>query len=112
LFLASAGWIFDVYEGQIFNLTRSQLLADVLDSGVSNAEVKRYGDLLLGVFLLGGTLGGVLFGIVADRRGRRNAMILTILMYSVFSGLTYFAQTLWQVAVLRFLVAMGVGGEW
>jgi MFS family permease len=39
-------------------------------------------------------------------------MIVTILMYSVFSGLTYFAQSLWQVAILRFLVATGVGGEW
>lgn len=39
-------------------------------------------------------------------------MILTILTYSLFSGLTYFADTLWQVGVLRFLVAMGVGGEW
>src|SRR5437867_8125728 len=39
-------------------------------------------------------------------------MAITILMYSIFSGLTFFAQTLWQVGALRFLVAMGVGGEW
>jgi MFS family permease len=57
-------------------------------------------------------VGGIYFGWLGDRFGRRPAMVLTILMYSVFSGLTYFADTLWEVGVLRFLVAMGVGGEW
>lgn len=112
LAIASAGWIFDVYEGQIFNITRNQLLADILNVGVNDPAVSRYGDLFLGIFLLGGTAGGLLFGSLADRIGRRPTMILTILMYSIFSGLTYFAQELWHVAVLRFLVAMGVGGEW
>lgn len=112
LIIASAGWIFDVYEGQIFNLTRNNLLADILGQPPGSDEVKKYGDWFLGVFLLGGTFGGLLFGSLADRYGRRSIMIWTILMYSVFSGLTYFASELWHVTVLRFLVAMGVGGEW
>src|SRR5690606_27873295 len=49
---------------------------------------------------------------LGDRYGRRPAMMLSILFYSVFSGLTYFVTDVWQVGVLRFLVAMGVGGEW
>lgn len=110
LIIASAGWIFDVYEGQIFNITRDQMLADIL--GSRGADVKRYGDLFLGIFLLGGTVGGLAAGSLADQYGRRPIMILTILMYSVFSGLTYFATELWHIAILRFLVAMGVGGEW
>ena len=69
-------------------------------------------DRLLAVFLVGGTTGGVLFGSLADRYGRKSMMSVTILCYSIFSGLTYFATSLWQVAVLRFLVALGVGGEW
>lgn len=112
LAIACAGWIFDVYEGQIFNITRDQLLTDVLSAGGVQANVKQYGDMFLGIFLLGGTIGGLVFGSLADRFGRGPAMIATILMYSVFSGLTYFANSLWQVALLRFLVAMGVGGEW
>lgn len=111
LAIASAGWIFDVYEGQIFNITRNQLLADILGKG-AEAGIKQYGDIFLGVFLLGGTAGGLLFGSMADRWGRKPTMAVTILTYSLFSGLTYFADSLWQVAVLRFLVAMGVGGEW
>lgn len=112
LIIASAGWIFDVYEGQIFNLTRNNMLGDILGQEPGSAEVKKYGEWFLGVFLLGGTFGGLLFGSMADRYGRRSIMIVTILMYSLFSGLTYFASELWHVTVLRFLVAMGVGGEW
>jgi MFS family permease len=112
LAVASAGWIFDAYEGQIFNITRDQLLSDILGAAATGAALKRYGDIFLAVFLVGGTAGGLLFGSLADRWGRRPTMAVTILMYSVFSGLTFFATSLWQVGVLRFLVAMGVGGEW
>lgn len=112
LIIASAGWVFDVYEGQIFNITRNQLLAEILNVGPGDPAIKKYGDIFLGIFLLGGTAGGLLFGSLADRWGRKPTMAITILVYSIFAGLTYFAQTLWQVAVLRFLVAVGVGGEW
>ncbi len=110
LAVASAGWVFDVYEGQIFNITRNEMLSDIL--GSEGGDVKKYGDMFLGIFLLGGTVGGLAAGSLADRFGRRPVMIVTILMYSLFSGLTYFATELWHVASLRFLVAMGVGGEW
>ncbi|MBI3882404.1 MAG: MFS transporter [Verrucomicrobia bacterium] len=112
LVIASAGWVFDAFEGQIFNLTRNDLLAELLKVAGSDPQVKQWGDIFLGVFLAGGTFGGLLFGSLADRWGRRPTMAVTILFYSVFSGLTFFATNLWQVAVLRFLVAMGVGGEW
>jgi MFS family permease len=112
LAIASAGWVFDAFEGQLFNITRGHMLPDLLGAAKDSPEVKRWGDRLLAVFLVGGTVGGVLFGSLADRIGRKPTMALTILFYSVFSGLTYFATELWQVAVLRFLVALGVGGEW
>jgi MFS family permease len=110
--IASAGWVFDAFEGQIFNITRSQMLADILHVPPDHPDIRRWGDIFLGVFLVGGTLGGILFGWLGDRWGRRPSMILTILFYSIFSGFTYFADSLWQIGALRFLVAMGVGGEW
>ncbi len=110
--LASAGWVFDVYEGQIFNITGKQLLADVLAVKISDPAIELNKERLFGIFLAGGTAGGLFFGSLADRWGRRPTMIVTILMYSIFSGLTYFANSLWQVTILRFLVATGVGGEW
>jgi MFS family permease len=112
LAIASAGWIFDVYQGQIFNITRNQLLADILKERATDAAIKNYGDVFLAIFLVGGAVGGILFGSLADRWGRRPMIAVTILMYSIFSGATYFAQSLWQVGATRFLVAMGVGGEW
>jgi MFS family permease len=115
LLIASAGWVFDVYEGQIFNTTRGDLLGELIvaDSPAEHAAaVKSLGDAFLGIFLAGGMVGGIFFGALGDRWGRKPALILTILMYSLFSGLTYFATSLWQVGVLRFLVSMGVGGEW
>lgn len=109
LVIASAGWVFDVYEGQIFNITRFDMLKEIVGS---EDAAKQYGDFFLAIFLLGGTVGGLAAGSLADRFGRRPIMVLTILIYSVFSGLTFFATELWHVAVLRFIVAMGVGGEW
>jgi MFS family permease len=112
LALASAGWVFDVYEGQIFSITRATLLADLLAVQQDDPAVTYYADLLQAPFLIGGALGGVLFGLLADRLGRRPVLIATILTYSIFSGLTFLAQSVWQVAILRFLVAVGTGGEW
>jgi MFS family permease len=112
LLIASAGWMFDAFEGQVFNITRGQMLADLMGSESSSGRVRMWGDTFLAIFLLGGTLGGVVFGSIADRYGRKPTLALTILFYSIFSGLTFFATELWHVAVLRFLVALGVGGEW
>ncbi|HZM05567.1 MAG TPA: MFS transporter [Candidatus Saccharimonadales bacterium] len=111
LIIASAGWIFDVYEGQIFNITSHQLLQSVLGTNDPHA-ISFWNDVFLGVFLLGGATGGLLFGMMADYWGRKPTMVATILMYSIFSGLTFFAHSLWHIGVLRFLVAMGTGGEW
>jgi MFS family permease len=110
--IASAGWVFDAFEGQLFNITRNQMLADILHVAPSDPSVRAWGENFLAAFLAGGTLGGILFGWLGDRWGRKPAMVLTILFYSIFSGLTYFADALWQIGALRFLVAMGVGGEW
>lgn len=112
LVIASVGWIFDAFEGQIFTITRGDMLAEVLRAPKDSPAVAQQGDNLFAVFLIGGALGGILFGTLADRWGRRPVLVLTILFYSVFAGATYFVTALWQVALLRFLVATGVGGEW
>ena len=111
LIIASAGWVFDAFEGQLYNLTRGDLLREMLGNADPHRQ-KLWGDLILAVFLVGGTIGGIGFGKLADRYGRKPAMAATILFYAIFSGLTCLATNIWQVAALRFLVALGVGGEW
>jgi MFS family permease len=112
LVVASLGWIFDAFEGQIYNLTRADMLPELLHVNAEDALAKLWGERFLGIFLIGGTFGGLLFSSLADKWGRNPVMALTILFYSVFSGITAFADQIWQVGALRFLVAMGVGGEW
>jgi MFS family permease len=63
-------------------------------------------------FLLGAAAGGLLFGAIGDRVGRARAMGLSILCYSLFSGLGYFVQTPGQFWLLRFLACLGIGGVW
>ena len=110
--IASAGWVFDAFEGQLFNIQRNQMLAEILGVAQDHPDIRLWGDRFLGIFLVGGTIGGIFFGWLGDRWGRKPTMVVTILFYSIFSGLTYFASELWHVGVLRFFVAMGVGGEW
>jgi MFS family permease len=112
LTVASLGWVFDAFEGQLYNITRADMLPDLLKVEANDPLVKVWGERFLGIFLIGGTIGGWVFSSMSDRIGRNPVMALTILFYSVFSGLTAFATEIWHFGVLRFLVAMGVGGEW
>ena len=64
------------------------------------------------LFLIGAACGGLLFGWLGDRIGRVKAMSVSILTYSVFTALGYFAQEPWHLGGFRFLAALGMGGEW
>jgi MFS family permease len=110
LAVASAGWVFDVYEGQLFTIFKTPMLAEL--TGGDQGAIDLQANVGFASFLLGGALGGLFFGVLGDRYGRLRAMSATILVYSVFSALTAFIHSLWEVHALRFLVAMGTGGEW
>lgn len=112
LAIGSLGWIFDVFEGQLYAILKTPAVRGVLPPGAPDALVSDLAGRTLMCFLAGGALGGAVFGVLGDRWGRRRVMILTILLYSIFTALTAAAQTWEQLAALRFLVAMGVGGEW
>ena len=112
LVIASLGWVFDVYQGQLFAIYKTPAMTAVLGPSATAANIDRYSNLAFASFLVGGALGGLFFGMLADRIGRRQSMVWSILIYSFFSGLHYFANSWWQIVALRFLVAVGVGGEW
>jgi len=112
LIIASLGWIFDVFEGQIFVASMRDTIPDLLDVEPEHPDVAKWNDWAFASFAFGGAIGGMIFGIVSDRIGRSKTMIFTILFYSLFTLMQAFVQSPAQLMVLRFFVAMGVGGEW
>src|SRR4029077_17339381 len=71
-----------------------------------------YSSWIQAAFLIGWALGGGFFGRIADRLGRSRALMMTIFTYALFTGVSFFAQTWWQLLIFRFLAALGIGGEW
>lgn len=112
LVIASLGWVFDIFEGQIFVASRNLVMRSLLPEGATDGNVAFYANIAYGSFLLGGALGGIGFGILSDRIGRQRTMIYTILMYSACTCLSALSREWWEMAAFRFLVGMGVGGEW
>ncbi len=116
LVLAAAflGWMFDGVEMGIFPLVARPALQSMMPPSALGQEqfVGVWMGHITALFLVGAAVGGLGFGWLGDRLGRVRAMTLSILTYSVFTGLCYFAQAPWHLGVLRFIAAFGMGGEW
>ena len=113
------GWMMDGYEQAIFPLLASPALKSMVPEAVAtagaaavNGWVGGWMGWITAAFLVGAALGGAAFGWLGDRIGRVRAMSLSILFYSVFSGVCYFAQDPLHLMGARFLAALGMGGEW
>lgn len=107
------GWFFDGLDMHLYTLVAAPFVAELLHvSNTTDPSVGRHASIIQAAFLVGWALGGGFFGRVGDRLGRCRALSLTILTYALFTGLSFFAQTWWQLFVFRFLSALGIGGEW
>ncbi len=115
LFVAALGWLFDTMDQQLFNLARKPAMVALLHTqGMGKAGeklVSNYAGYATAIFLIGWALGGLGFGILGDRIGRAKTMLLTILVYSIFTGLSALSLGFWDFAFYRFLTGLGVGGE-
>jgi MFS family permease len=100
------GWLFDGLDMHLYVLVATPFVAQLL-GGVNQKDpsVGYYSSWIQAAFLIGWALGGACFG-------RSRALMLTILTYAFFTGLSFFAQTWWQLLIFRFLAALGIGGEW
>jgi MFS family permease len=116
LFVAWLGWVFDSMDATIYALVLHPALHDLLRAPtagtVSQEAIGWYGGIIFSIFLVGWAVGGVLFGIVADRFGRTKTLVFTILIYALFTGMAALSATWWQLGLYRFLTALGIGGEW
>lgn len=115
LLIASLGWLFDTMDQQLFNLARRPAVAELLGvvpgAAGSAAAIAEYAGYATMIFMIGWASGGVVFGILGDRIGRVKTMIATILLYSLFTGLSVLSTSVWDFSVYRFLTGLGVGGQ-
>ncbi len=112
LIAALLGWMFDGLEMGLFPLVARPALTQMSAGAVNDGFIGHWMGIVTAAFLLGAAVGGLVFGWLGDRVGRVRALSLSVLCYSVFTGLTYFATEPWHLAVTRFCAALGMGGEW
>jgi MFS family permease len=105
LLAASLGWMLDAFDAMLYALVLTHVMREL---GMSKAT----SGLLYTLTLLASGMGGVLFGFLADRVGRKHALMLSILTYSICSFASGLSTTVLMLAVFRFILGLGVGGEW
>ena len=111
---AWGGWALDGMDSFIYSLVLVPALTELLPrSGIAATpgNVGFYGSVLFALFLIGWGLS-MIWGPIADRFGRVRTLTLTILCYSLFTLLCGVVDRIWQLAVLRLLAGVGIGGEW
>ena len=110
LIVAALGWLFDCLDQQLFNAARVPAMRELLATG-DMRKIAEFGGYATSIFLMGWATGGIIFGIMGDRIGRARTMLLTILIYSLCTGLSALSVSFWDFAMYRFLTGLGVGGE-
>lgn len=103
--LSWAGWVFDFYDLMLFTFLVSYLQADLHFS----AEML---SLCLGISLFATGFGGIIFGALGDKYGRKRVLQWTIIIYSIGTMLSAFSWSFYSLIIFRFITGLGVGGEW
>ena len=109
--VAAIAWMADCMDQQLFNLARNTSITDLLGGKEADkAAVTVWSSRATSVFLIGWATGGLVFGMYGDRIGRVKTLTYTILLYSVFTGLSALSQGPYDYCGYRFLTGLGVGG--
>ncbi len=109
--VAALGWLFDCLDQQLFTLARPTAMRDLLHVPAGDPMIAEWGGYATTIFILGWATGGLVFGALGDRIGRVKTMLVTILIYSLFTGLSALSRSFYDFAFYRFLTGLGVGGE-
>jgi MFS family permease len=104
---ASLGWMLDSFDVMLY----AMVLAALIEDPTLHLSLPMAG-ILNSVTLLAAAAGGIAFGVIADRLGRKRALMAAVLIYSIFTAACGFAQSALQLAVFRILLGLGMGGEW
>lgn len=116
IFAAWLGWGFDIFDGLLFNYVAPNavptLLGLTIGSPAAKAATLYWTGLLTSLFLLGWALGGVIFGPISDRFGRRRVLVITMVLYALGTAASAFVTDIWQLMACRLIASLGIGGEW
>lgn len=107
--MASLAWTFDCLDQQLFIIARNPAIADLLKGATPELQ-KEWGGYATAIFVCGWAVGGLIFGAVGDRIGRAKTLAATVLLYSVFTGMSAFSQSIYDFCGYRFVTGLGVGG--
>jgi len=105
LLAASLGWMLDSFDVMLYSLVLASLIVDLHLS-------KQTAGTLGSITLIAAAIGGLAFGLIADRFGRTRALMASVLIYAIFTAACGLAHTVAQLAVFRILLGFGMGGEW
>ena len=109
--IASCGWLFDCMDQRLFILARESALRELLAGDPQIAQsIKTLSGYATTSMILGWATGGIIFGMMSDRLGRVKTMMVTLVIYSGFTGLSGLAHSWVDFTIYRFLVGLGVGG--
>lgn len=106
--VAALGYFVDIYDLLLFNIVRVESLRDL---GLSDTLIKKDGEFIISIQMLGLLIGGILWGIMGDKKGRLSVLFGSIILYSVANIVNGFVQTTNQYALVRFIAGIGLAGE-
>jgi MFS transporter, putative metabolite:H+ symporter len=106
--VAALGYFVDIYDLLLFNIVRVDSLTDM---GLSAAQVKTEGEFIISIQMMGLLTGGIIWGIMGDKKGRLSVLFGSIILYSLANIVNGFVQTPNQYALIRFIAGVGLAGE-
>jgi len=110
------GWGFDIFDGLLFNFVAPNAIPTLLGVPIGGQEAKEalpyWNGILNSLLLLGWAAGGVLFGPISDRFGRKRVLMITMVLYAIGTASCAFVTELWQLVICRIIASLGIGGEW
>ena len=104
------GGVFDGMDSNLFPVMLPNILKELLGT-TDKALISQAGSKITFIFLIGWTIGGIIMGVIGDKLGRVRSMVISILLYSIFTGLSGLSHNVFELSVCRFLTGIGIGGE-
>ena len=106
--VAALGYFVDIYDLLLFNIVRVDSLTDL---GLNAAQIKSEGEFIISIQMIGLLIGGIIWGMLGDKKGRLSVLFGSIILYSIANIVNGFVQTPNQYALVRFVAGLGLAGE-